>query len=142
MAVAAFWIALAAVLIAGSWRSKLTEQMRHDTARLLIEKDGGLAEQQLKDLLNPPVRPLPEGHPWARKPEPGTGRKVLRVIGTILSASSIGVGGMVAGISYVNNEVRAEDSAILGLSVGVCMLLVGLGLFLASGFLARSPTSE
>jgi hypothetical protein len=141
MAVAAFWIALAAVLIAGSWRSKLTEQMRHDTARLLIEKDGELAEQQLKDLLNPPVRPLPEGHPWARKPEPGTGRKVLRIIGTILIVSSIGVGGMVAGIGYVN-EFRAEESAILGLSVGGCMLLVGLGLFLASGFLARSPTPE
>jgi hypothetical protein len=141
MAAAAFWIALAAVLIAGSWRRKLTEQMRHDTARLLIEKDGQLADQQIRDLLNPPVQPLPEGHPWARKPEPGSARKVLRVFGTILIVASVGIGGMVAGISYFN-EFGAEQSGVLGFSVGGCLLLVGLGFFLASGFLSRSPDSE
>jgi RNA polymerase sigma factor (sigma-70 family) len=39
MATAAFWIALAAFLIAGIWGSKHVESMRHETIRVLIQGD-------------------------------------------------------------------------------------------------------
>lgn len=139
MAVAAFWIGLAAVLIAGSWRSKVTDQMRHETVRLLIERGSGVEDQQVRDLLNPPVQPLPEGHPWNRRPAPGSGRKVLRVCGAIVTVASIGVGLMVGGVQYVEG---LEDAAILGFSVGGGMFVMGLSLFFAAMFFDGPSDSE
>ena len=51
MAVTAFWIALAAVLIAGSWRKKAVEQMRHETVRLLIQQGRDLNEEEVRNLI-------------------------------------------------------------------------------------------
>jgi hypothetical protein len=53
MGVAAFWIALAAVLIGGQWHKKMKEQMRHETVRLLIEKGEPLDQGQVRELLYP-----------------------------------------------------------------------------------------
>ena len=75
MAAAAFWIALAIVLVANSWRSARVESLRHETLRRLIEKNGTLDAATLKDLLyppHPPHPPLPPGHPWAQR-RPGEG---------------------------------------------------------------------
>ena len=75
MAAAAFWIALAIVLVANSWRSARVESLRHETLRRLIEKNGTLDAATLKDLLYPPHPPLPPGHPWAQR-RPGEGYRI------------------------------------------------------------------
>ena len=53
MATAAFWIALAAVLIARFWRKKSADQMKHETVRLLIQKNETVDPEMVKELLNP-----------------------------------------------------------------------------------------
>lgn len=138
MAAAAFWIGLAAVLIAGSWRKKSVEQMRHETVRLLIQRGGEIDEEQLKELIHPTPPPLPENHPWRRKPPPGLGYRALRAVGTILMVTALGLGAMIAGIGVTQNVV---DAPLAGTGVAVFVLLLGAGLFIASRFLPP-PTRE
>jgi hypothetical protein len=77
---AAFWIALAAVLIAASFNKVRREQVKQDTLLRLIEKTGQLDEAQVKLLFPaPPPGPcggLPRGRggPRRRTPWPGDAR--------------------------------------------------------------------
>jgi len=137
MAAAAFWIALAAVLVANSWRSQRVESLRHETLRLLIQRDGKLDPAQLKDLLYPPHPPLPPGHPWAKR-RPGEGYRVLRVFGTILMSAAFGVGALVAGIGIAQGE---QNTIAAGIGAAVFVFLLGAGLFSASRFVAP-PESQ
>src|SRR5262249_42935547 len=95
MAVAAFWIALAAVLVAGSWRKKNAEQMRHETLRMIIQKEGTVNPDVMQELLHP--KP-PEWNPQTaamlgmKKWEPGESRRHMRVWGTILMIVGPGLG--------------------------------------------------
>ncbi len=86
---AAFWIFLAAIIVAGIWRKKHSEAVRHETVRLLIEKNQKLEDAQLKELLNPTPPPTPE---WLiPKHKPGEGYRVLRIFGTILIFIALGL---------------------------------------------------
>lgn len=140
MAVAAFWIALAAVLIAGSWRKKSIEQMRHETVRQLILRDGEIDADKLKELLDPPrPPPLPEGHPWLRKPELGHAYRVFRVFGSILMIGSVGFGA----VAYAIAAAEAPTIAVVvGASVVLVTLLLGVGFFLASRFVPRPEVQK
>ena len=50
MGVVAFWIALAAVLIAGGWAKSRSEAQKHETLRKIIERNGTVDEAQLRQL--------------------------------------------------------------------------------------------
>ena len=52
---AAFWIALAAVLVAGGWWKSRSEAQKHETIRRIIEKTGQVDESKLKELFEPPL---------------------------------------------------------------------------------------
>src|SRR5262245_7795912 len=84
---AAFWIALAAVLISGGYFQFRREKLRQETLLKLVERTGQLDEQQVKALYPPPV-PLPP-HVWG-PPEYPDMRRALKVGGTIVL--SVGVG--------------------------------------------------
>ena len=135
MGVAAFWIALAAVIIADQWRKKTKEQMRHETVRLLIEKGEAPDHEQLRELLNPTPPPLPPNHPWVRRP-PGA-YKQFRVVGTILMIAAPGVAAMVAGIGY---SQALPQALWVAAGVGLCMFMAGFALFFVSRFVA--PTEK
>ena len=50
MEVVAFWIALAAVLIAGGWVKSRNEAEKHATLRTIIDKSGTVDEAQIRAL--------------------------------------------------------------------------------------------
>lgn len=153
MAVAAFWIGLAAVLVAGSWRKKNAEQIRHETLRLLLQKEGTLSPDMLKELLNP--KP-PEWHEQTlallgvKKREPGDGRRQMRVWGTILMIAGPGVGCAIAAVGLTrtfgfNTEISAGDSSTsiaVGIGLTIVLVLLGLALSYASRFLTAGPEGE
>src|SRR5512134_2746814 len=85
---AAFWIALAAVIVSGRWYKARCQALKYDAVVRLAEKTGRIDEEQFK-LLFPPPGPLPPH--WFAPPEPGNGRMVLRVFGTILLSLAIGL---------------------------------------------------
>ena len=150
MATAAFWIAIAAVLVARSWKMKNTEQMKHETVRLLIQKDGAVNADMVKELLNPKA---PEWNPQTaamlgiKKWEPGESRRHMRVWGIIFMIAGPGIGCAFAviGLTRVfgfNTEISAGDSAsfiALGISLVIVFVLLGIALSYASGFLPKGP---
>jgi len=158
MATSAFWIALAAVFIASFWRKKNTEQMKHETVRLLIQKDGTVDPDMVKELLNPTPPPPPQWSPEVaamfglRKREPGESRRYMRVSGAILMIAGPGVGAMFAAIGLTrtfgitdNNDITAGESSLLiamGIGVTVALVLLGVALYTASQFLSKGPKEE
>jgi hypothetical protein len=129
MGVVAFWIALAAVLIAGGWAKSRSEAEKHETLRKLIEKGGSVDEAQIRALFYPPA--LRAGAPWWIRPRTrGDGYRGLRVVGTIAMCVAIGL------IAFFTPlwRMAGEDDAIVGIGFGVVILALGAGFFLASRF--------
>ena len=136
---AAFWIFLAAVVIAVIWRNKHRESMRHETLRLLIEKNQKLDEAQLMELLRPTSPPSPEWI-WGPKPKPGNAYRGMRAFGTILMFVALGLGivgfwrGMMRGI---------HDESVLDIGSAVALVgMLGAGLFVACRFVTPPPSAE
>jgi hypothetical protein len=132
MGVVAFWIALAAVLIAGGWAKSRSEAQKHETLRKLIDKGGRVDEAQIRALFYPPSAAV--GAPWwVRVRAKGDGYRALRVCGTIAICVAIGLIAFFAPLS----RYAGEEDAIIGVGFGVIILAFGAGLFLASRFTER-----
>lgn len=140
MAVAAFWLALAAVLIANRWRARHVEAERHATIRLLIEKDPHTDLGKIKDLLYPPPVPwvlpnqpwvLPANHPWMKGPDLDQRYRLMRVWGTILMIAALGPGALIVGIGLANGVSAAIP---FGIGATLFCFLVGAALFFAARF--------
>jgi hypothetical protein len=132
MEVVAFWIALAAVLIAGGWAKSRSEAQKHETLRKLIDKGGAVDEAQIRALFYPPA-PAVGAAWWVRPRAKGDGYRALRVCGTIAICSAIGLIVFFAPLW----RYGGEDDAIIGVGFGVITLAFGAGLFLASRFTER-----
>jgi hypothetical protein len=143
MAAAAFWIFLAAVIVAAEWRKKHVEAMRHETMRLLIEKNKDLDEEQLKALLGG-SHPIPS-YFWAMqaqhlKSKRGDAYKGLRASGSIIMLIALGL--LIAAV-WVGSIRGINDEAVLGIGIAVPIVaLVGAGLFFASRYAAKPPSGE
>lgn len=143
MAAAAFWIALAAVLIGSQWHKKMQEQMRHETVRLLIEKGGGLDHEQVRELLYPKPPPAPPSptpaQAWyaAWYPRGPRAYTQWRIAGVILVTAGPGVAASVGGIAYAAGE---PDILFAALGVGALVLLLGVACFFVSRFFAPTET--
>ncbi len=137
---AAFWIALAAVIISGRWLAARREALKYDTIVRLAEKTGRVDEEQIK-LLFPPPHPLPPH--WFAPPPRTNGRTALRVFGTILMFIGVGlVVLLVAGQGYLNAP-GGDQIAINILGTAIVLGFVGAGLFIAGRFLpARRDDRE
>ncbi len=134
----AFWIFVAAVVVAGIWKKKHSEAMRHETVRFLIEKNQKLDEAQLAKLLNP------EPPDWAKyhfnPGKPGDGYRVLRIFGTMVLFVALGLlivciwRGMMLGIHH---------KSVIEIATAVPIIAtIGIGLFVASRFVPRPPPDE
>ena len=121
---AAFWIALAAVIVSGRWLKARREAMKYDTVVRLAEKTGRIDEEQFK-LLFPPPGPLPPH--WFAPPAPGNGRMVLCVFGAILLSTALGLVTVFL-VPALRNQV------IPGIGFAVVLAFFGVGLFIASRF--------
>ena len=127
---AAFWIALAAVIISGRWLKARREAMKYDTVVRLAEKTGRIDEEQFK-MLFPPPGPLPPH--WFAPPPAGQGRMVLRVFGTILMFTGVGV---VVSIFLLQGSFTPSmrQAAVGGFWIAVVLASFGAGLFVAGRF--------
>jgi small-conductance mechanosensitive channel len=132
---AAFWIALAAVLIAGGWHKVRREQIKQETLLRLIEKTGQLDEALVKAMFPPPPPPSPWPPPWHHQPDPLAAQRGLRVGGVVLMGVAVGVA--VLGLvlrSFGTGQQLSFGLAILGLAGVVAGLAAGL--LIASKFAA------
>lgn len=139
---AAFWIALAAVLIAGGWHKVRREQLKHETLLKLIEKTGQLDEAQVKLLFPPPPTPPPQHWPpaWHKSPDPTATQRGLKGLGAVVIsiATGLAVLGAVIGIF---GDVAQKEEAVVVFGMAGLIAMVGIGFFFASRF-ATSPAAR
>lgn len=142
MAVAAFWLALAAVLVANRWRTRHVEAERHRTIRLLIEKEPHVDLEKIKELLYPTPPPmawpqpmaLPPNHPLMRGEDPEHHYGLLRMWGTILMIGAVGLGAVIVGGGLAQGVTSIVP---FGAGATVFCFLVGAGLFFSARFVLR-----
>jgi hypothetical protein len=129
MGVAAFWIALAAVLIAGKWLRYRSEAVRHETFRRIVERTGAVNEEQLRLLFNPAPAYAGGGEPQIRIMSVHTG---LRIFGTFSLFLALGLLAFFAIFGYW----VAEEPVVfyIGIASAAAIAIVGVGAFLASLF--------
>jgi hypothetical protein len=141
LGIVAFWIFVAAVVVANIWRSKHSEAMKHETVRLLIEKGQKLDESQLLDLLNPKKPDWPMMQMMRPKPgRPGEIYRGLRFFGTILLFLSLGF--VIVGI-WRGMLLGMRDPSVLGIATTIPILAtVGIGLFVASRYVSAPSKDE
>ncbi len=131
---AAFWIAVAAVLISGGYFQFRRERLRQETLLRLVERTGQLDEQQIKAVFPPPP-PMP-AHVWG-PPEYPDGRRILKVFGTVALSIAIGLGIFFSILFNMGNLGQQED-AIWGFGWSALLACFGVGLFVAARFV-RPP---
>ena len=134
---AAFWIALAAVLIAGGINGVRRERLRQETLLKLIEKTGHLDEQQVKALfpLPPPLPPHVFG-----PPEHPDNRRSLKVAGTIVLSLAAGVA-LWGTIGALYGGPEAQSEVLLGFGFAAVLACVAIGMFVSVRFV-RGPIDE
>lgn len=126
---AAFWIALAAVLIAGSYFRTRREALKQQALLQLVDKTGQLDEQQVK-MMFPAPPPLPPH--WFHRPEP-MGYVALRVFGTILLAAAAGLA-IFFWVLLDFGTAPQREAAVLGFAWASLVACIGVGVFAASRF--------
>jgi len=136
---AAFWIALAAVLIGGSYFKTRREAIKQETLLRLIERTGQLDEQQVKALFPPPP-PLPPH--WFRPPNPTPdGRVPLKVLGTIALAVAVGLVFFFTIFASFGTRWQ-QDEAVTGFAAATLIACIGIGLFVAARFVRPPPKEQ
>ena len=143
MEVAAFWIFLAAIIVAAEWKRKNIETARHETMRLLIEKNQNLDDEQIKELLSSHSTPSPfQVSQLLQKSgqRPGAAYKGLRGVGSVIMFIALG---LFIAAAWVGSVLGTHDETVVGLGIAVPIVaLVGAGLFFASRFAAKPSSDE
>jgi hypothetical protein len=133
---AAFWIALAAVLIAGSYFKWRREAQKQQTLLRLVERTGQLDEQQVKLLFPPPPPPGPLPPHWFPPPNPDAGRQMARIFGTLALSVAVGLT-IFFTIRFNFGTALQQENAITGFGAASLIACVGVGLFIATRFMAK-----
>jgi len=137
---AAFWIALAAVLIAGSYFKWRREVLKQQTLLRLVERTGQLDEQQVKLLF--PEPPPPPHNVFGPPPRQPDGRRGLKIFATIVLSIAVGLAIFVTIIfEYGPPEMQDPSAVVVGYAVTALIACFGLGLFVAARFV-RPPADE
>jgi hypothetical protein len=136
MGVVAFWIAVAAVLIAGGWFKSRSEAQKQQTLRTIIEKTGAVDEALLRQLF--PSPPSLDPSAWGRR-STGDGYRALKVLGTI--AMCVAAGLMLFYTPLWLRGIGGGDTMV-GVAIGVVGFAAGAGFFLAARFAERPPERQ
>ena len=133
---AAFWISLAAVLIAGKWFNSKREAQRQEVLLRLMEKTGRIDEEQLK-LLLPPQHPLPVQ--WFTPPPPGNGRRMMRVFGTLAMSVAVGLAVCFVFLNVFFDTFAVQQASAGAFGTAIVLGFLGAGLFIAARFAPPPP---
>ncbi len=140
LGVAAFWMFIAACVVAGIWKQKNSEAIRHETLRQLIAKEQKLDDEQIEKLLNPVG-----GRGWAAIQEhshlpPGSGYRTLRICGAIAIFIALGLAAAATWQGYFLGRMNEE---VMGLGTAASItVMLGIGLVFASRFAPKPPKGE
>ncbi|HET8698145.1 MAG TPA: hypothetical protein VFO94_11690 [Gammaproteobacteria bacterium] len=142
MEVAAFWIALAAVIVAGGWYKSRTEAQKHQTFRTIVEKTGTVDESQLKLLFAPPevLKRL-----TASGDTRGDAYRFLRGIGAVVMFIGVGIlffAGVMTGMLHSANDANLSRDLATAMAMSGVVFLFGAGLFYASRFAEKPPAGS
>jgi hypothetical protein len=137
---AAFWIALAAVLIANGINGVRRERLRQETLLKLVEKTGRLDEQTIKTLFPPPPPHAP--HVFGPPPRQADGRRGVKIFGTIVLSIAAGLAIFITIITeYGPPQMQDPTGTVIGYAMAALLTCVGIGLFVAARFV-RPPAGE
>ncbi len=130
MAIAAFWIAVAAFIVVGALNARRGYELKHETIRMMLEKGQKIDEAMFRELTAPS---------WQARlsAPPGRGYRIMRVWGTMALFVAPGVALAIFLPGWVNGSVEQQAAAI---GLGVLIALIGIGLHVACRFLA--PPSQ
>jgi hypothetical protein len=129
MGAAAFWISLAALLIAAMYFRSRSEAIKHQTLRQIVEKTGQVDERQLKALFEPPP------NAFTRVPPPGGGYRAMRIFGLLLLFIAVGL--CIFFTIFGWSGTQHWNVAAIGYGAASIVALLGAGLSLAARFLPR-----
>ena len=134
MDVAAFWMGLAAVVVAWFWRRNHTEAMRHQTLRTMLDRKETIDEKLVNDVLNPPVA---ESR-WSRVSIPGESSRVFRFLGSLFMLLSPAAG-IFGGIMTYFESREPEMNIVIPVGIGIALIIFvfGLALFVSARFLSQ-----
>jgi len=128
MVVVTFWIAIAVISIFGMHLARRTQELKHQTLRMLIDKGEKIDESLLRELLGPPGQAARQS-----RQQTYTG---LRIAAVILFCIAPGV----MFLFFTIGEAAGKPGLqVLGLGVGALVALVGLGLRLGSNIVKSLP---
>lgn len=131
MAVIVFWIAIAAISIFGMQLAKRTQEIKHETLRMMVEKGEKIDETLLRELLGPAGQVHRQS---ARQTSMG-----LRIAAVIMFCIAPGVIVLFATIGAAHAKPGLQ---IVGVGVGALVALVGLGLYIGSRIARGLPEQE
>lgn len=133
MAVAAFWLAVAAFIVVGALNARRGYELKFETIRLMMEKGQKIDEGLLRELLTPPK--------WYTPPPAkiGAGYTRMRIFGTLALFLAPGIA-LVTGVIGAYLDKPALEAA--GISAGLLVALLGIGLHVCCRFLARPPPAN
>jgi len=131
METVAFWTTVAIIVVASHWFRTRREALKHETLRQIVEKTGRLEELQLKTLLESATPG------WLREPGPGSGYRMLRVLGTIVISVALGLT-VFFSILWLTGTVPA-GTALVGFASACLIAMIGAGIFFSSRFLPAPP---
>ncbi len=133
---AAFWISLAAVMIASGWFKIRRDQLKHETLLRLIEKTGQLDAEQVKLLF--PLPPPPQWPAHLSQPaDPEAGWKLVRGFGTVILSVAAGLWILFTILLEFGTALQQEN-AIVGYGAASIVTCVGLGFFVASRYTGKA----
>jgi len=128
VAIVIFWTFIAVCVIVGAWKRKKIEALRHETARLLIEKNPAVDSATLAQVINPLSPEIEKGFAYRN----------LKIAGTIVIA--LGLGLCVMGLCFA---FITGDRTALGLSGPAALLMIlGAGMLFAARFMPRPPAKD
>jgi hypothetical protein len=137
---AAFWIALAAVLIANGINGVRRERLRQETLLKLVEKTGKLDEHTVRTLFPTPP-PLPP-HVFGPPPRQPDGRRGMKVAGTIVLSIAAGIAVFVTILTqFAPPPMQTPGGTVVGYAIASIVACFGLGFFVAARFV-RPPADE
>lgn len=125
----AFWLFIAACVLAGTWEKIRRNAEKHETLRIIIEKTGTVDEAKLKELFNSSAS--------GDGSTPGESYRGLRIAGVIVMGVAAG---MAVLFLVVGRFGEMSHRAYVGsLAISLAIAFLGMALFFSSRYAQRPP---
>ena len=123
-----FWVFIAFCVFIGFLKQKKAETLRHETARILIEKNPSIDPETLAQIINPAQADI----------KTGAAHRLMKITGTIVAATGLGLWAMCLWFVFVVGDV-----SVLGLGGPATLVaFIGVGAIFAARFMPRPSAKD